>query len=219
MVDWMRHLRRGKNFLSRHDPAAAMKSFQNAVDLCPLERTKDLAHSLFYLGISFQKLGFSSGSIRSWEAASRLIKRGYPNRMLRRFINGYGMPKQSCSEEDDWCAFYSVHLSRYLAARKRSSLVNPAERDMIRDLIREGFERVGCLRRTKGLRTEEKLAFFKSVRLSFPVVMLEGDIIPVDFRRKKLLSSSDHCSCASGLYFGECCGRQAGIDELVNGLF
>jgi hypothetical protein len=56
MVDWMRHLRRGKNFLSRHDPAAAMKSFQNAVDLCPLERTKDLANSLSTLGFPFKSL-------------------------------------------------------------------------------------------------------------------------------------------------------------------
>jgi len=221
MEHWTQYLRRGKYFLLRHKPSSALKNFERAMKLCPVSRRRDLSETLYYLGVTFQKLGFKSGSIRSWEAAARIEKRGYSRQMLRRFINGYGMPKQICDEEDDWCAFYSVHLSRYLVACKKNSIMNPAERDMIHDLIWDAFCTLVRSVHLKGKGCGEKLAIFKSVRLSFPVPLVEreGSVIPVDFREKQVLTSESRCSCASGLPFGQCCGRESGIDELINGLF
>ena len=34
--------------------------------------------------------------------------------ILERFANSYGMAKQCCGDLDDWQAFYSIHLLRYL---------------------------------------------------------------------------------------------------------
>ena len=96
MADWLQHTRRGKRYLREHNPAAAMKSFQKAVDLCPVHHKPELASALFFLGVSFYKLGFYSGSMRSWKVSSGIEKRGYSMKMLTRFVNGYGMKKQSC---------------------------------------------------------------------------------------------------------------------------
>jgi hypothetical protein len=93
------YLRRGKYFLLRHKPSSALKNFEMAVKHCPVSRRRDLSE-IFILPWS----DFSEAWLQEWidtklGTAARIEKRGYSRQMLRRFINGYGMPKQICDEK------------------------------------------------------------------------------------------------------------------------
>jgi protein-disulfide isomerase-like protein with CxxC motif len=143
--------------------------------------------------------------------------------MVERFANWYGMEKQTDPQLDDWKAFFSIQLARYLEKKSTRKLGTVAERDMITDLIYDYWKEL----KKSGILEEkeygEKLDIFKEVEIIFPslVVPDEGknQPIPVDFRRKQHVNSTDRCHCGSGLPYSVCCGRTPGLDELECGIF
>ena len=213
----------GRFYLSKHDPENALKSFEAALELCPIDRNQELARILSYLGITFMKLGMSNCALKSWGTAQKLNKQGYASKLLRRFSNDYGMAKQVTQEIDDWKAFYAVHLARYLSTKKSKRLGTDAEKDMIWDLILDGWREVKARVDLAAMSSEEKMHLFSTYDIVFPLFAVpvtdEGKVpIPVDFSRKRRVSFEDHCFCGSGLPFKICCGRTPGEDELANGL-
>ena len=113
MEEWRRYFQRGKEHLSKHNPAAALKDFQMAVQGCPSSDMKNLSKVLFYTGITLKKLGIPNGALKSWVVAQKLNKTGYGAKMIKRFINEYGMNKQENSYLDDWSAFHAIQLKLF----------------------------------------------------------------------------------------------------------
>ena len=223
--EWALHFDRGLGALARHRPEEAVKSLQKALENCPPSRPHELYRVCFYLGVALQKLGFSQSAIKSWTSCQRLNKRGHTRKMLSRFTNCYGMERQESTEADDWQAFSSIHIARYLLGKNKHTFSTRAEHDMIGDLIRDSWE---ALQRAappqEGRSGCEKLETFKSVRIVFPSVVktephVSGPVIAVNFHTKKKVKLGDRCSCGSGLLFILCCGRTPGKEELLSGIF
>jgi hypothetical protein len=223
MHTWKRELKRGIHFLSRHDADSALRSFNQALADCPVSETKHLSRLLFYMGITLKRLGYTDSAVKSWLGSNRLLKNAYASKMLKRFSNDYGMARQSCSDLDDWRAFYSIQLTRYLNTKRYKRFCCEAERDMIRDLIADYWRQLKMEGVLEGHSCEEKNRLFKKVRIVFPLLRPDDScaetLVYVDFREKKQASPEDRCLCGSGLSFMACCGRIPGEIELLNGLF
>jgi len=143
--------------------------------------------------------------------------------MLHRFGNDYGMVRQSTPELDDWRAFYSVQLQRYLQSKHTRQIVTDAEGDMIKDLIHDHWKQIRARGLLEGRSAEQKLSIFRSVKIIFPFYVspeiLESKVVTVDFLNKSRLAAADRCRCGSGMPFMMCCGRTEGADELSRGTF
>ena len=115
---WALNLDRGLGSLARHRPRDAVRFLRQALEGCPTSKARDLYRICFFLGIALRKLGYSQSAIKSWISCQRLNKRGYTRKMLSRMTNGYGMERQVSEERDDWKAFASIQVTRYLLDRK-----------------------------------------------------------------------------------------------------
>ncbi len=144
--------------------------------------------------------------------------------MLARITNGYGMERMACEELDDWEAFASVHLARYLGAKNRHGFATEAERDMVTDLIRDHWKSLEGSGALQGRTCSEKLQMYRAVRIVFPTVLgaeplVATPLIAVDFRARRRVRPADRCPCGSGLPHICCCGRVQGQEELQSGSF
>jgi tetratricopeptide (TPR) repeat protein len=168
MKAWMLYFKRGLKRLSRHQPECALKYFKAAIKECPVNQGADLASILFYTGVVLKKIGLHDEAVRSWHASWEMRKNALSVRHLKRFSNEYGMAKQGLSELDDWRAFYSLQLNRYLRSKRSRTLGTLAEQDMIRDLISDAWQDLKKSGALAGKGTTEKLGAFKSVHIMFP---------------------------------------------------
>jgi hypothetical protein len=134
------------------------------------------------------------------------------------------MERQDSSDADDWQAFSSIQIARYLLGKNKRAFSTQAEHDMLLDLVRDSW---GELRRSQdmaGLSGCEKLEAFRAVRIVFPDVVpgeprVEDPVIAVNFQTKQRVALGDRCSCGSGMPFMLCCGRTPGREELLSGSF
>jgi hypothetical protein len=221
---WALDLDRGLGSLARHQPAQAVRFLQKALSDCPPSHPRDLYRIGFYLGVALRRLGYSQSAIRSWLSCQRLHKRGHIRRLLSRLTNGYGMEKCSCEQQDDWAAFASVHILRYLMAKNRRSFATAAERDMVSDLIRDHWRALEGSGALEGRSSSRKLEIFRSVTIIFPTVVTDrpvvsSPVISVDFREQRRVRLDDRCPCGSGRTYLLCCGRIRGREELQTGIF
>ncbi len=214
MEQWKRHFKRGKDNLSKHSPHTALKEFQTALESCPTTLHSHCAKIMFYIGITLKKLGVPNGAVKSWIVAQKLNKTGYSAKMVKRFVNEYGMTKQNTPYEDDWKAFHAIQLSKYLAEKDRGSMDGDREREMITEIIWDAWNDLYEKNTFHSFKTEEKLTYFKTVNIFHAS---KDECIPVDFTAKERLSPSRRCFCGSGLPYGKCCGRTQGEDELYTG--
>ena len=219
---WQGNINRGIHSLNRHAPGAALQYFCHALSDCPVSNSAELSRLLFYLGVTLKRMGFSNSAVRSWLASQRLKKRDTAKKMLKRFSNPYGMAKQGCEEQDDWQAFYSIQVLRYLKRVNRRSIADAVERRLLREIILGTWEELaasGCL---AGKSSAQKCEIFRSLKIDFPFFFYPGSreaIVPVDFFSGKKLKGEERCLCGSGLPFLACCGRTPGEDELSTGCF
>ena len=221
---WSIHFDRGLDSLTRHRPADAVRSFQQALEACPASRPRDLHRVCFYLGVALQRAGYSQSAIKSWTTGLRFNKRGATRKMLARYTNGYGMERQESSAKDDWNAFYSVQAARYLLHKNKRTFSTLAEQDMIGDLIKDAWGDLVAARSLEGLSSCDKMALYRSVRIVFPTIVLEephinGPVISVNFQAGRKVSLDDRCPCGSGRAHIQCCGRIPGKEELLSGVF
>jgi hypothetical protein len=221
---WTLHLNRGLSELSWHRPAEAVKSLQKALDRCPAARRSDLYRICFYLGIALRRVGYPQSAIKSWTSCQRLHKRGHMRKLLSRFTNCYGMDPQASSDGDDWLAFSSIQLARYLLCKNKRAFSTPAEQDMIKDLVRDAWDDLRRDGGLAGMSSCEKLSAFRAVHIVFPSVVVPephagGAVIAVNFQTQRRVGLTDRCSCGSGQPFFLCCGRTPGREEILSGVF
>ena len=219
-----RQLERGKRALSRHNPEAALKELEAALKACPVEKQRELSAIFYYLGLTLLRIGKPNGAVRSFRAASRLRKRScYSRKMLNRFGNEYGMARQATRELDDWKAFYSIHLQRYLRSKGTHRIASEAEGDMIIDLICDYWKVLKKKKLLEDRSPQEKLELFRRIEIVFPYYLpeeaLDDHVISVDFQKKRRLEGENRCRCGSGMPYMKCCGRTKGADELLRGTF
>lgn len=223
MNSWRVYLKHGKEYLTKHWPHKAIECFKLALEVCPVDDSKQLDKILFYLGIALKKVGLPNGAAKCWIVARKVNKKSYSSKMLERFVNNYGMFRQENELLDDWEAFYSIQLMKYLRAKPLCRLENGAENDMIYDLICDHWEQLKQSGKLYNKNPEEKKEIFQSVKIIFPIYIDYGEspeqYIPVDFMNKKVISASDRCACGSGLSYSMCCGRTPGSDEIHIGIF
>jgi hypothetical protein len=216
-------VKKGRKALKKHMPREAVLHFRRALDLCRPEEKICICRILYYLGISLQKLGMSGGALRSWSAAAKIKKKSLSAKMLKRYANEYGMPKQQSCDLDDFKAFYSVQLIKYLNSKQSRKIVTQAEGDMIKALITDNWNVVKRHISLRALNAQDKMALFAQIKIIFPFYMSddiqEDNTVEVDFNRKQKMYPETKCRCGSGLPHKLCCGRIPGQDEIAIGVF
>ncbi len=215
---------RGIGSLARHNATDAIHFLQMALEKCPASSSRDLYRICLFLGVALKRMGFSQSAIRSWISCQRLNKRGHTRKMLARLTNCYGMERQANATEDDWQAFSSIQIARYLRRKNKRTFSTLAEKDMITDLIRDSWNGLQESGELEGKSTCDKMDIFRRVGIVFPTSLRSdspenGPVIGVNFRTKKKLDPEEHCPCGSGLPFVLCCGRTPANEELLSGKF
>lgn len=208
--------------MSGHDPAGAILFLSRAVQNCPVSRSDDLTRALYYLGIALRRVGYSNSAIRSWVTSHKMKKRKHTRALLDRFCNEYGMARQDCAVQDDWQAFYSIQLTRYLRGFKKRTLSDRSERSMIADIIRDAWRQLQDSGELEGRTAEEKYEIFQNTKIDFPLFYfsrLRDPVVRVNFSEGRKIKPGDSCPCGSGLQYCCCCGRNPGEDEFAIGLF
>ncbi|HCM27251.1 MAG: hypothetical protein A2Z99_12610 [Treponema sp. GWB1_62_6] len=227
MRDWEISFRRGLRRLSKHDPRAAVRDLSESVASCPVSSRHQLALAFYYLGIALERSGQCSLAVKSWVSARRLERTGALRRSYDRWVNEYGMRRRPTRDEDDFQAFRSIHVGRYLSKRGRGRFGSRAERDAVFDLIADAWKLVRKTGIPAKLPVSDRLALFRRCRVDLPFLYLEDALAPDepplvgDFRRgsarKRLVVDGDRCPCGSGLPYCRCCGRTRSCIEIESG--
>lgn len=220
---WRREIGYGLHYLNKHNPECALKHFRFALSACPVSNRNELNRILYFLGVTLKRLGLNGPAVKSWSAGRTLYRGGYASVMYQRHVNQYGMAKQASVELDDWNAFYSIQLERYVTSKRSRKLGSEGERDMIWDLIYDNW--VVLLQ--SGILTNksvcEKWRIFSQQEIIFPFfnvpISPSKEPIRVDFQEKSKVELDDPCPCHSGLSFLKCCGRTKSEEEIVYGVF
>lgn len=206
----------GKRALAAHDPLAALRLLKEAVDECPASSPRALSERLYWLAITLRRLGKDGLAVKALASAQRLAPRGRARSMYERVANGYGMPKAACREHDDYRAFCSIQLGRYLARVPERRFADQAEADAVLAVIADAWLRLarsrGEERPFASIGCDDKLQAFRAVRIDFPTlrerpVLASASVIQVNFRAGKAVEPGDRCPCGSGLPYRRCCGR------------
>jgi hypothetical protein len=220
MECWSSDFHRGVIALSRHDPGSAVGHFSRALRECPVDRNRELARLLYYLGMALRRLGFPNSAVRTWITSQRARRHRQTRELIQRFANGYGMAKQRSGDLDDWQAFYAMQVKRYLRCFGKHAFSNAEERCVVADIIRDTWLMLRAGGALEGKSTAEKSLLFQAANIDFPLFhQIEEPVLRVDFRSGERLCGGSPCFCGSGLPFQACCGRTPGEDELNVGFF
>ncbi len=227
MRAWTIPFNRGIRLLSRHKPAAAVRDFRAALDACSTADRKNLARVLYYMGVALERSGSRSLAVKSWVNARRLVREGPIVKAFGRWVNEYGMHRCASSGADDYNAFKSVQVGRYLGRRGSGKFGSPAERDVVYGVITDAWKVLAGSGLLRCLSTTDKMAIFRRAQLDFPYLYPEDtgteacEPIVGNFRpspgKSLRISADDPCSCGSGLPRRMCCGRLYSCVELESG--
>lgn len=210
--------------MGEHRPDLALRPLRAATDSCPAREPGVLAERLYWLAVALLRLGRSELAIKSLASAQKLRPRGLPRRAYELRANPYGMPRRASPELDDFYAFYSIQLCRYLGMRPGRRFADHAEKDAITRIVAQSWNDLRGPGRLEGLDAGGKLRLFTAWKVPFPAMMGGSTQAPraaacaepvaVDFRRGKVMGSEDRCRCGSGLPYRLCCGRTTSPCEL-----
>lgn len=209
-MSWNVNLYKGLQRLSGHDPSGALKFLQIALEACPVSDRKGLARILYFTGIALRKIGLYDSAVKSWNAAKRVCRSPLYRTYVKRFSNEYGMARQAHPDLDDWRAFYSIQIGKYLKKKNSHSMGTLAEQDMIRDLIFDAWQELIHSGRLVGKTAKEKLKEFHTHEIIFPYFIVPQ---PLSMSLGQVAREGEgmrRCPCGSGLPFHMCCGRRQG---------
>lgn len=129
------------------------------------------------------------------------------------------MPRRSRPELDDFYAFYSIQVCAYLSRKEKPRFDSVSEKDAVLRILGDAWRSMSRAGMLDALSAGDKLRLFRRHRVAFPSFGLEDipceNVVPADFREKKVLSGDERCYCGSGLPYRQCCGRTASLRELA----
>jgi len=204
--------RQGRRALASHDAAKALRALKVAVAACPATDRAELAKRLYWLSIALRRLGKDGLAVKALSSAQRLAPRGKARTLYERFANGYGMPKAACTEHDDYRAFCSIQIRKYLERVPDGRFADQAEIDVVLTMLADAWLRLDASGAIADAGCDEKLKIFRETGVSFPALretlpVSSGRVIVADFYRGRAQRDEDRCSCGSGLPYRMCCGR------------
>ena len=183
----------------------------------------ELALVLRSLGFACSRLGRRDAALRCWVDAQRTHKQPRLARLIGTCSNDHGMPRQGHRLLDDWRAFHSLQLARYVRAKTHTPL-GAAETDMLRDLLWSHFTELVRRGALQGHSAEQRRQLFAGLQISFPLLLPAatdasdaGRVVAVDFVRRRRPLAGDPCVCGSGLPYVVCCGRIPTSEEIATG--
>ncbi len=177
MNECIRLLEEGKKELNANNAHKAMMMLSRALESCDCGRNNSLGEILFYLGVSFMKLGQPVYAKRCWLNAFS--------------VRGSNDSKEAGSPE--WQLFYTVQVSRYLNRKRSFAFDTLAEGDMVRDLIQTAWKEISELPTLKSLSYDDRIAYYFSLRIVFPAAADEfgqaqsartGRIVPYPLKKR-----------------------------------
>lgn len=174
------------------------------------EKRSELSRYLYWLALALFKLGKVELAVKSLASAQKLEPRGHARAFYCRASNQYGMARAACSEHDDYKAFFSIQVRRYLSAVPGGKFANETEMETILKRIADAWIQLSKTRDVSSFTCEEKLAVYRAVRIDYPDVgrnMPVGKILTADFGVRSKGSDLIRCPCGSGLPYLRCCGR------------
>ena len=201
-----------KRALKNHDPAGALPLMRQAVAACPVSMHHELARRLYWLSLVLFKLGRDGPAVKALASAQKLDRRGYGRAMYNRKVNGYGMPRASCMEHDDYKAFFSIQVGRYLSGVPGRKFASQEELEEILKLIAAAWVRLGKTSIRPEGSCADKLDAFREVRIDFPALQERDSsasvrILTANFRTGETVYADSRCPCGSGQPYSRCCGR------------
>ena len=215
-----RNFRAGLRALARHDAQAALRFFRTAVDSCSPVRHAALSRYLYWLSIPLIRLGRSELAAKSLVSAQKLEPRGPARRLYRNLVNEYGMVSTGCPDKDDFRAFFSIQLRRYLGSRPGGRFRTEAEQDAVARIIADSWVGLKGSDPLAEKSCSDKLELFRSCDITFPFRFLDrAKILEGNFRRGTAQRPDDRCSCGSGLAHRQCCGRTRSVFQAGHGSF
>jgi hypothetical protein len=213
-----------KRALKNHDPVRALPLMREAVADCPVSLHHELARRLYWLSMVLFKLGRDGPAVKALASAQKLDRRGHGRAMYNRKVNGYGMPRASCTEHDDYKAFFAIQVRRYLSGVPGRKFASQEELEEILKLIAAAWVSLGKTRKKPDGSCEDKLDAFREVQIDFPALrersaLSEGPArtLAANFRTGEQVYANSRCPCGSGLPYSRCCGRVRMPFELDRG--
>lgn len=213
-----------KRALRNHDPALALPLMRDAVAACPVSLHQELARRLYWLSMVLFKLGRDGPAVKALASAQKLDRRGYGRAMYNRKVNGYGMPRASCMEHDDYKAFFTIQVRRYLSGVPGRRFASQEELEEILKLIAAAWVSLGKSRAQPDGSCADKLDAFREVQIDFPALRerlvlsrARARTLAANFRTGEQVFADSRCPCGSGLDYSRCCGRVRMPFELDHG--
>ncbi len=201
----------GRRALAKHDPARALPLFRKALESASPQQPALYADRIYWLSVTLIKLGKEGLAIKALAGALPVVPRGRVRKLYCRVSNEYGMPRSSCPEHDDYRAFLSIQLRRYLGSVPGGRFADQTEIDAVLKIIADAWLRLKRSGQLESMVCAEKLASFKAFSLRFPVLRANGiqasSVLPGDFRPASRADSGGRCPCGSGLPAQRCCAR------------
>ena len=217
---WRQQFRNGRRALRSHRNRRALEFLTAALASCPASGRAGLADVLRSLGFACARLGRRDAALRCWVDAQRTCKHPRLARLIRVCSNDHGMARQGHRLLDDWRAFHSLQLARYVRAKVHPRL-GAAETDMLRDLLWGHFTELVQSGVLHGRSAEQRRQLFAGMQLSLPLLLPAATdperVLAVDFVRRRRALDGDPCVCGSGLPYVVCCGRIPTSDEIAIG--
>lgn len=203
---------KGRRALATHDPVTALRSLREAVDGCSATNRAELARRLYWLSIALLRLGKDGLAIKALASAQRLTPRGAARSMYMHVANDYGMPKAACQEHDDYRAFCSIHIRRYLERAHASRFSSQTEAEAVLKIIADAWLRIQATSDLHQSSCTDKIRLFRETSIEFPrlrsmTTASNARVIRADFVRGRAVADDDRCPCGSGLPYRQCCGR------------
>ncbi len=152
-------LKEGKELLFSQKAHEAMNIFKNALEVCSCENNIEMGEILFYLGLSFQKMGHKGYARRCWLNAFQV-----------RDLNNAGNYQNA-----EWELFHSIQLSRYLSQKMAFQFDTLAEGDMVHDLIKTSWLEICTLPQLKSMSSDARVNYYYAITIIFPEMNLKED--------------------------------------------
>jgi len=160
--------------LSSHRPQKAIAPLQKAVALCTLEDRAQLERALYWLSIALMRVGRTNLAIKALANARRVVPRGHSAALYKRLTNDYGMPRSACCDHDDYRAFFSIQVRRYLGTVPGAKFTDRLEMDTVLEMIAASWLRFKRAHDLSQFRSCEKVGLYEQFRIQFPRLRLSG---------------------------------------------